>query len=72
VHGHAHVVRGGPGEADELRPRWIEVYQSSPEEWVTTPTDARYVEIVATAMYSYAFSRERFEALCERNSASDS
>lgn len=64
VHGHARVVHGGPGEADELRPYWIEVYDSSPEEWVATPGDARYIEIVAASMYSYAFSRERFEAMC--------
>jgi general stress protein 26 len=67
VHGHARVVRGGPGEADELRHYWTEVYDGgSPEDWVTTPVDARYVEIVPSAMYSYAFSRERFEEMCER------
>ncbi len=66
VHGHAHVVPGGPGEADELRHYWTEVYGASPEDWVTTPVDARYVEIVASSMYSYAFSRERFEELCDR------
>jgi hypothetical protein len=65
VHGRARVVRGGPGEADELRPYWTEVYDASPEDWVATPLDARYVEIVASSMYSYAFSRERFEELCE-------
>jgi hypothetical protein len=64
VHGRARVVRGGPGEADELRHYWTEVYDSAPENWVSTPEDARYVEIVATSMYSYAFSRERFEAMC--------
>jgi len=66
VHGRARVVRGGPGEADELRHYWTEVYGASPEDWVTTPVDARYVEIVASSMYSYAFSRERFEELCDR------
>jgi general stress protein 26 len=67
VHGQARVVHGGPGEADELRHYWTEVYDGgSPEDWVTTPIDARYVEIVASAMYSYAFSRERFEEMCER------
>jgi general stress protein 26 len=71
VHGHARVVRGGPGEADELRPYWTEVYDSSPEDWVATPVDSRYVEIVATSMYSYAFSRERFDELCERGASDD-
>ena len=66
VHGRARVVHGGPGEADELRHYWIEVYEASPEDWVASPSDARYVEIVATSMYSYAFSRERFEAMCDR------
>jgi general stress protein 26 len=65
VHGRARIVRGGPGEADELRPYWTEVYDSSPEDWVSTPGDARYVEIVASSMYSYAFSRERFEEMCQ-------
>jgi general stress protein 26 len=69
VHGHARVVRGGPGEADELRHFWTEVYDASPEDWVRTPTDARYVEIEATSMYSYAFSRERFEAMCDGGSS---
>lgn len=64
VHGNARIVRGGPGEADALRHYWTEIYDSSPEDWVSTPTDARYVEIVPTSMYSYAFSRERFEEMC--------
>jgi hypothetical protein len=67
VHGRARVVHGGPGEADELRHYWREVYEGgSPEDWVERPQDARYVEILASSMYSYAFSRERFEALCDR------
>jgi general stress protein 26 len=66
VHGDARVVRGGPGEADAIRHYWSEIYDSSPEDWVANPGDARYIEIVPTSMYSYAFSRERFEALCER------
>jgi Pyridoxamine 5'-phosphate oxidase len=66
VHGRARVVAGGPGEADALRHYWTEVYGGSPEDWVTTPSDARYVEIAAHSMYSYAFSRERFEAMCNR------
>ena len=66
VHGRARVVRGGPGEADELRHYWTEVYEGgSPEDWVERPQDARYVEILASSMYSYAFSRERFEAMCD-------
>jgi general stress protein 26 len=64
VHGRARVVHGGPGEADELRHYWTAVYDSSPEDWVATPRDSRYVEIEATSMYSYAFSRERFEEMC--------
>jgi general stress protein 26 len=67
VHGRARVVRGGPGEADELRHYWQEVYDGgAPEEWVDRPEDSRYVEILASSLYSYAFSRERFEALCDR------
>ncbi len=66
VHGHVRMVRGGPGDADELRHYWTDIYKSSPEDWVTTPSDARYFEVVASSMYSYAFSRERFEELCER------
>jgi general stress protein 26 len=72
VHGTARVVHGGPGEADELRPYWSDVYQSAPEDWVATPGDARYVEIVASSIYSYAFSRERFEAMCEPNRPTES
>jgi len=65
VHGNARVVNGGPGEADEIRHFWTDVYDASPEDWVDTPTDARYIEIVPTSIYSYAFSRERFEAMCQ-------
>jgi hypothetical protein len=71
VHGHARVIHGGPGEADELRPYWTEVYDSSPEDWVATPVDARYVEIVASSMYSYAFSRARFQERCDRGSSDE-
>ena len=66
VHGRARIVRGGPGEADNLRHYWTEVYGGSPEDWVSTPGDARYVEVVPSLMYSYAFSRERFEERCDR------
>ena len=63
VHGTARLVNGGPGEADPLRPYWEGIYGGSPEDWVSTPTDARYIEIVPSAMFSYAFSREKFEEL---------
>lgn len=63
IHGHARVVRGGPGEADALRHYWTELYDSSPEEWVATPQDSRCVEVMATSMFTYAFNRERFEAM---------
>ena len=66
IHGRARVVRGGPGEADDLRPFWTEIYKSSPEDWVATPSDARYFEIEPSSMFSYAHSRERFETMCER------
>jgi hypothetical protein len=66
VHGRARVIPGGPGEADAIRHFSTEVYDASPEDWVSAPGDARYVEILPGSMYSYAFSRERFEALCER------
>jgi general stress protein 26 len=72
VHGRARVVHGGPGEADELRHYWQEVYEGgAPEEWVERPEDARYVEIVPTSTYSYAFSRERFDQLCDRPAPKD-
>jgi general stress protein 26 len=71
VHGRARMVHGGPGEADAIRHYWSDVYDSSPEDWVSKPTDARYVEIDAESFYSYAFSRERFEALCARNDVDD-
>ena len=64
AHGRARVVPGGPGGADELRHLWTEVYHASPEDWVPTSTDARYIEIVPSSMYSYAFSRDRFEEMC--------
>jgi general stress protein 26 len=64
VHGKARVVHGGPGDADAIRHYWTDVYGASPEDWVSDPSDARYIEIVPSSMYSYAFTRERFEALC--------
>jgi general stress protein 26 len=72
VHGKARLIRGGPGDADEIRHFWTEVYDSSPEDWVSDPTDARYVQIVPSSMYSYAFSRERFEELCSRDVTAES
>jgi len=63
IHGHARVVPGGPGEADAFRHYWTELYDASPEDWVATPQDARYVEVLATSIFTYAFNRERFEAM---------
>ena len=36
------------------------------------PGDARYVEVVATSIYSYAFSRERFETLVDEHARAKS
>jgi len=63
IHGHARIVRGGPGEADAIRHYWTELYESSPEDWVETPGDSRYIQVNATSLFTYAFNRERFEAL---------
>jgi general stress protein 26 len=63
IHGHALVMQGGPGDADALRHYWTEIYESSPEDWVATPSDSRYIEVVATSMFTYAFNRERFETM---------
>ncbi len=71
VHGHVKTVNGGPGEADAIRHYWIDVYDSSPEEWVAVPEDMRYFEIVPTKMFSYAFSRERFEVLANQRATSE-
>jgi general stress protein 26 len=72
LHGHARVLRGGPGEVDAIRHYWTEIYGASPEEWVDTPHDARYVEIVPSSMFTYAFNRDRFEQLvAERVSTLD-
>jgi hypothetical protein len=54
-----------------LRHYWTEVYDSSPEDWVATPGDSRYIEIVASSIYSYAFSRERFEEMCRPGEVKD-
>jgi hypothetical protein len=61
--GSRRVVHGGPGEADAFRHYWTELYDASPEDWVATPQDARYVEVLATSIFTYAFNRERFEAM---------
>jgi hypothetical protein len=63
LRGRARIVRGGPGEADAIRHYWTELYDASPEDWVATPQDARYVEVIANSMYTYATNRDRFEAL---------
>jgi general stress protein 26 len=63
IHGHARIVRGGPGEADAIRHYWTELYESSPEDWVATPSDSRYIEVNATSLFTYVFNRERFESL---------
>jgi general stress protein 26 len=63
VHGTARVVRGATDEAATLAPHWRDVYGGTPEEWVDAPHDARYIEVVPTSLYTYAFDRERFEAL---------
>lgn len=72
VHGHARVVHGGTDEAAALAPYWQAIYEgSTPEEWVETPADARYAEIVPTAMFTFASSRDRFEALFEQAAPSN-
>jgi general stress protein 26 len=64
VHGTAHLVYGATDEAAAISHYWSEVYAGgTPEDWVSTPSDARYVQIKASSMFSYAFSRARFEAL---------
>jgi general stress protein 26 len=63
VHGSAHVVCGATEEAASLAPHWRDVYGGTPEDWVDEPHAARYVEIVPSSMYTYAFDQARFEAL---------
>jgi len=67
VHGVARVVRGGSDESRRLSPLWREVYGSSPEDWMDDAGDARYVQIVATRLYTYAFDREQFEQLVAKD-----
>jgi len=68
VHGHARVVRGATEEAAALAPDWRDVYGGVPEEWVSTPSDARYIEVIPQAMFTFANDRARFEALLEPES----
>ena len=63
VHGTARVLSGATPAAEEVAPWWRAQYASTPEDWVDEPSDARYVEIVPSAMYTYVFDRDRFEAL---------
>lgn len=63
VHGSARIVRGASEEAATLAPFWHEVYGATPEDWVDAPHDARYVQILPSALYTYAFNRDRFEAM---------
>ena len=63
VHGNARVVRGGTEEAAALTPSWRAIYDATPEDWVERPEDARYVEVLPSAMFTYAFDRERFASL---------
>jgi len=63
AHGTVRVVRGGSPESSALVPTWVDVYGSSPEGWTERPEDLRYFELTATAMFTYAHSREAFETL---------
>jgi len=63
VHGSARLVVGGSMEAGALAPIWRDLYGGTPEDWSDAPSEARYVQIVAARLFTYAFSRERFEAL---------
>ncbi len=69
VHGAARIVRGATEEAASLAPHWRDVYGGTPEDWVDAPHDARYVEIVPASMYTYAFNRDRFEAIVARGAS---
>ena len=69
VHGTARIVRGATEEAATLAPHWRDACGGTPEEWVDAPHDARYIEIVPISMYTYAFSRARFEEMLAGGSA---
>jgi general stress protein 26 len=72
VHGHARVVRGATEASASISHYWSEVYGGgTPEDWVPTPSDARYVQIVALSMFTYAFNRDRFEALLDGAASGD-
>ncbi|MGH9019732.1 MAG: pyridoxamine 5'-phosphate oxidase family protein [Acidimicrobiales bacterium] len=66
AHGRARVVRGASVEARSLAPIWREHYESTPEEWVDRPEDARYFELVASRLFSYCHDRDGFEAMVAR------
>jgi hypothetical protein len=73
VHGRVRVVRGATEEAATLAPFWRDVYGgSTPEDWVDEPGQARYFEVLPSAMYTYVFSRDRFEALLGTGDAATS
>lgn len=63
IHGRARIVRGATPESAALAPVWREVYGSTPEDWTDTPGDARYVEVVARAMFTYCHDRAAFDAM---------
>jgi Pyridoxamine 5'-phosphate oxidase len=64
VHGRARVVHGGTDAAAAISHYWSDVYSGgTPEDWVPTPADARYVEVVATSMFTYVFNRDRFASM---------
>jgi general stress protein 26 len=64
VHGTARLVHGSTEESARISHYWADVYAGgTPEDWVDAPRDARYVQIQASAMFTYAFNRDRFEAL---------
>lgn len=63
IHGRARVVRGATPEAAALAPTWREVYGSTPEDWVDTPGEARFVEVVARRVFTYCHDRAGLAAL---------
>ena len=63
AHGTVRVLHGATPEPDAMAPIWRAIYESVPEDWTERPEDARYFELTATAMFGYAHSRERFDAL---------
>lgn len=72
VHGTARVVNGATEESAAISHFWAEVYGGgTPEDWVPTPSDARYVQIQASALFTYVFNRDRFEALLAAASSAD-